>query len=85
MTAGIPGCSAHGLRKSAARRLAEAGCTMHEIMAITGHKSLKEVERYTRAVDQRANADVAMRKVQQTHREQNLSNPNEKLDKSGVK
>ena len=28
-------CSAHGLRKAAARRLAEAGCTMHEIAAIT--------------------------------------------------
>ena len=25
----------HGLRKAAARRLAEAGCTMHEIAAIT--------------------------------------------------
>lgn len=84
-TSGVPGCSAHGLRKSAARRLAEAGCTVHEIMAITGHKSLKEVERYTRAVDQRANADAAMLKVQQTHREQNLSNPTEKLDKSGDK
>lgn len=72
--AGIKGCSAHGLRKSAARRLAEAGCTVHEIMAITGHKSLKEVERYTRAVEQRASADSAMLKVQQTQREQNLSN-----------
>jgi integrase len=69
-TAGIPGCSAHGLRKSAARRLAEAGCTVHEIMAITGHKSIKEVERYTRAVEQRASADAAMLKVQQTQREQ---------------
>lgn len=72
--AGIKGCSAHGLRKSAARRLAEAGCTVHEIMAITGHKSLKEVERYTRAVEQRASADSAMLKVQKTQREQNLSN-----------
>lgn len=68
--AGVAGCSAHGLRKSAARRLAEAGCTVHEIMAITGHKSLKEVERYTRAVEQRASADAAMLKVQQTQREQ---------------
>jgi integrase len=68
--AGVAGCSAHGLRKSAARRLAEAGCTVHEIMAITGHRSLKEVERYTRAVEQRASADAAMLKVQQTQREQ---------------
>jgi hypothetical protein len=27
--------------------LAEVGCTAHEIMAITGHKTLKEVQRHT--------------------------------------
>src|SRR5262249_32648449 len=37
--AGLEHCSAHGLRKAAARRLAEAGCTAHEIAAITGHAS----------------------------------------------
>jgi hypothetical protein len=31
----------HGLRKAAARRLAEAGCTEHGIGAITGHASLR--------------------------------------------
>jgi hypothetical protein len=39
----------HGLRKVAARDLAEAGCSVHEIMSVTGHKSLAEVERYTKA------------------------------------
>lgn len=39
-------CVNHGLRKAAARRLAEAGCTVHEIMAIAGHRTLAEVERY---------------------------------------
>jgi integrase len=43
--------SPHGLRKAAARRLAEAGCTPHEIMSITGHRTLAEVERYTRAAN----------------------------------
>jgi integrase/recombinase XerD len=47
--AGLPHCSAHGLRKAAAARLAKRGATAHEIMAITGHRSLEEVERYTRA------------------------------------
>ncbi|MBF0857632.1 tyrosine-type recombinase/integrase [Gluconobacter sp. LMG 31484] len=47
-----PGCSPHGLRKAAARRLAEAGCTTHQIAAITGHRSLSEVARYTRAAEQ---------------------------------
>jgi integrase len=45
-------CVFHGLRKAAARRLAEAGCTAHEIAAMTGHNSLREVERYTKAADQ---------------------------------
>ena len=50
--AGLAHCSAHGLRKAASRRLADAGASIHQIAAITGHKSLKEVERYTRDADQ---------------------------------
>jgi Phage integrase family len=42
-------CSAHGLRKATAAALAEAGATAHEIAAVTGHMSLEEIERYTRA------------------------------------
>ena len=48
--AGLPkGISAHGLRKAACRRLAEAGCSASVIAAISGHKSLNEVQRYTAA------------------------------------
>lgn len=62
--AGLPeNCVAHGLRKAAARRLAEAGCTPHEIAAITGHATLKEIERYTAAVSQEALAKKAMGRV----------------------
>jgi integrase len=61
--AGLPHCPAHGLRKAAARRLAEAGCTAHEIGAITGHTSLAELVRYTRAADQRRLAEAAMAKT----------------------
>ncbi|GBQ04956.1 tyrosine-type recombinase/integrase [Saccharibacter floricola] len=51
--AGLPeGLSPHGLRKAAARRLAEAGCSTHQIAAITGHATLSEVARYTIAADQ---------------------------------
>jgi integrase len=56
-------CSAHGLRKAAARRLAEAGCTEHEIAAITGHASLREIARYTKAADQKRLAGSAMEKA----------------------
>jgi integrase len=59
--AGLPKrCTAHGLRKAACRRLAEAGCSANEIAAISGHRTLKEVERYTRAVDQAKLARNAM-------------------------
>jgi integrase len=61
--AGLHGCSAHGLRKAAARRLAEAGCSTHEIAAITGHASLKEVARYTEAADRKRLAQSAMAKI----------------------
>jgi integrase len=69
--AGLVNCSAHGLRKSAAVRMAEAGCTASQIMAVTGHRSLKEVDRYTRKADQRANAKEAISKVEKTQRERN--------------
>jgi integrase len=50
--AGLSGLSAHGLRKAACRRLAEAGCSANVIAAISGHASLREVQRYTAAADQ---------------------------------
>ena len=51
--AGLPlDAQPHGLRKAAGRRLAEAGCTAREIMAVLGHKTLAEAERYTRDADQ---------------------------------
>jgi integrase len=53
-------CTFHGLRKAACRRLAEAGCSANEIAAISGHTTLKEVARYTRAVDQAKMARNAM-------------------------
>ncbi len=64
--AGLRHCSAHGLRKAAARRLAEAGCTAHEIAAITGHASLREIVRYTKAADQQKLAVSAMDKAKKT-------------------
>jgi integrase len=67
--AGLPQhCTFHGLRKAACRRLAQAGCTAHEIMAISGHASLREVERYTKAVDQVRLARAAMAKTAATGR-----------------
>lgn len=51
--AGLPmECEPHGLRKAAGRRLAEVQCSAHEIMAILGHQTLAEAERYTREASQ---------------------------------
>jgi integrase/recombinase XerD len=61
---GLHHCSSRGLRKAAAARLAESGATPHEIMAITGHRTLSEVERYTRAANKPGLADSAMAKLE---------------------
>lgn len=61
--AGIPHCAPHGLRKSAARRCREAGCTDEEGMAITGHKTVKEYRRYAGEDSRGDRADAAMAKV----------------------
>jgi integrase len=44
--------SLHGLRHTACHRLVEAGCTVHEIQAITGHRNLAQMETYTRDLNQ---------------------------------
>lgn len=60
--AGVPkGYSAHGLRKAACRRLAEAGCSASQIMAVSGHRSLAEAEKYVRAANQVGLARSAMK------------------------
>jgi integrase/recombinase XerD len=63
--AGLKHCSAHGLRKATASRLAERGATTHEIMAVTGHQTLEEIERYTKAAARAGLADAAMAKLKQ--------------------
>src|SRR5262249_30556433 len=60
---GCPDVSAHGLRKATARRLAEIGCSANQIASVTGHASLSEVQRYTRAADRKRMAREAMKKL----------------------
>jgi integrase len=62
--AGLPArCVAHGLRKAALRRLAEHGSTTKEIAAVSGHRSLAEIERYTARADQAGLAKAAIGKL----------------------
>lgn len=56
-------CSAHGIRKATSTELAENEATPHEIMSITGHRTLSEVERYTRAARSKNLATSAMLKL----------------------
>jgi integrase len=53
-------CVAHGLRKAALRRLAEHGSTSKQLQAVSGHRTLSEVERYTSQADQRRLAKAAI-------------------------
>ncbi|MFC5390026.1 tyrosine-type recombinase/integrase [Brevundimonas bullata] len=82
IAAGLPHCSAHGLRKTAATRLADAGCTEAQIQSITGHKTSAEVQRYTRARNQKQLAADAMATIDGANGEQEMSNPADQLDKS---
>ncbi len=62
--AGLPGrCVSHGLRKANARLLAESDSTEKQIAAVSGHKTLREIERYTKAASQKKMARAAMDKM----------------------
>jgi integrase len=59
--AGLPSrCRLHGLRKARTAQLASLGASPHTIMAVTGHKSLAEVQRYADKYNRRQAADAAM-------------------------
>jgi integrase len=77
--AGLPReCVTHGLRKAGARRLAEHGATAKEIAAVTGHRTLKEVARYTAAADQLRLARAAIGRLQERKQKKN-GNPSEQV------
>ena len=61
--AGLKHCSFHGLRKAAATRLIDAGCDVVEAASITGHASLKELQRYIETRDRKRAARRAMGKL----------------------
>lgn len=67
--AALQGLVFHGLRKTAAARLAEVGCTVHEIAAITGHKSLAMIAHYTAEADQKTRASAAIAKLEKRTRQ----------------
>lgn len=66
---GLPaGLNVHGLRKLAATNLAQAGCSTHEIAAITGHRTLGMVQHYTASANQEKLATAAVLRLPASHR-----------------
>jgi integrase len=56
--AGLPArCVPHGLRKAVLRTMAESGASSKRLAAVSGHKTTKELDRYTAAADQPTLAD----------------------------
>jgi integrase len=80
--AGLPHCSFHGLRKAAATRIIDAGGDVVEAAAITGHASLKELQRYIETRDRKKAARRAMAKVISRTE---VSNPTIRFDKEAKK
>jgi integrase len=73
--AGLPlDCKPHGLRKALGRRLADAGCSAHEIMAALGHTTLAEADRYTREADRRRGGREAVVKLE-AHKTNRIAQP----------
>jgi len=59
-SAGLPQCTAHGLRKAIMRRMAELNQGNQTMKAVSGHRKDEEVARYTEAANQRSMADDAI-------------------------
>lgn len=67
-----PRCVTHGLRKALSRRMAEGGASSKTIAAVTGHKTLKEIERYTAAAEQPKLAKAGLKLIKGRARVSNV-------------
>ncbi len=74
LAAGLDGLTFHGLRYTAAAKLAEAGCDVRQIAAITGHRSLAMLQKYTRGADQKRLASAAILKLERTEQKRKPEN-----------
>jgi enterobacteria phage integrase len=65
-------CQPHGLRKTLGRLMADADCSAHDIMAMLGHTTLAQAEKYTREANRRRGAKRAVAKLDE-HRKNKAS------------
>lgn len=84
-SAGLPHCSAHGLRKAGATIAAERGASAHALMAIYGWTTLKQAEGYTRAADQQRLADEHMHLIVPERKEHESVPLSAAVDTGGTK
>ena len=82
VAAGLPHCTAHGLRKAGATFAAEQGATEHQLMAIYGWASPKQAALYTKKANENRLANDAMPLVDPDYRT-NESVPPERAVASG--
>ena len=88
----LPACRSVAQFMDCARAVLEgsrkAGATAHEIMSITGHKTLSEVQRYTAAAEREHLAEQAIAKLSErmrTKQHAESSNLSTRLDKTAPK
>ena len=80
--AGLPArCRLHGLKKSGMTRIANAGGSAHELMAISGHRTLSEVQRYTNDADRKRLADSGMARLSGQTENTNFTNIGDAMHK----
>lgn len=78
--AGLPHCTAHGLRKAMSRRLAESGATSLQGRAVTGHKTDAMFAHYAAAASRESMANEALDRVEKVIA---LANENGKRNEKG--
>lgn len=73
--AGLPDCASHGLRKAICRKLAEAGASAPQIMAVTGHKNLASVQRYIEEANRKRQSNAAFRILWEDKKKKDENSP----------
>ena len=79
------GLSYHGMRYAAADQLAELGCSLKEIAAITGHQSLAMLAKYTKGADQRRLSGAAIERWEEHAKNAKVENRADKTGKPSAK
>jgi integrase len=77
--AGLPQCSAHGLRKAAAVILAENGATAPELCALFGWSKLETAENYIREAQKRKMVANAFTRLDEYRNRESVSVPRTKM------